>query len=70
MSTKFQHTINNLSNNNYTDIIPPDPWRDPITIMSSCFLFNAILLAPLHGKNVTYAGGMQAAGQEIIMVYT
>jgi hypothetical protein len=34
--------------------------------MSSSFLFNAILLAPLHDKNVTYAGGMQAAGQEII----
>jgi len=30
--------------------------RAPTTIMSSCFLFNAILLAPLHGTNVTYAG--------------
>jgi len=34
--------------------------------MSSCFLFNATLLAPLHGTNVTYAGGMHAAVQEII----
>jgi len=40
--------------------------RSPATIMSSCFLFNAILLAPLHGTNVTYAGGMHAAGQEIM----
>jgi hypothetical protein len=28
-STKLQHTTNYLSNNNLTDIIPPDPWRDP-----------------------------------------
>jgi len=40
--------------------------RSPTTFMSSCFLFNAIFFTLLHGTNVTYAGGMQAAGQEII----
>ena len=70
MSTKFQHTINSLSYYNFTDIIPPNPWRDLQPQLRLPVLFNAILLAPLHGTNVIYAGGKQAAGQEIVWLDT
>jgi len=43
--------------------------RSSTTIMSSCFLFNAVLLAPLHGTNVTYAGGIQTAVKKLYGIH-